>query len=74
MSITEDYVSFETAKLLYEKGFDLHFYSDWYVDYDNSDWVDDVSEEDEENGSIIINQYHYPLITHQMASKFIRKV
>ena len=74
MNITEDYVSVETAKLLDKRGFDLLFCNNWHIDYDNSDWMDDVSEEDKENGTIIINQYHYPLITHQMAMKWLREV
>ena len=68
--ITEDYVSFETAKLLKEKGFDLsEFHGKWAIDYDNIPRDENTSE-----GEIIIAEWHYPLITLQMAMKWLREV
>ena len=67
--ITEDYVSFETAKLLKEKGFDLsEFHGKWAIDYDNI-----PRDEDTPEGEIIIAEWHYPLITLQMAMKWLRE-
>ena len=67
--ITEDYVSFETAKLLKEKGFDLsEFYGKWAIDYDNI-----PHDENNTEGEIIIAEWHYPLITLQIAMKWLRK-
>ena len=67
--VTEDYVSWQVAKMLAEKGFDLlHFYGDWYTDFDN---VED--EEDNPEGMIRITEYHYPLITIQRTEKWLRK-
>lgn len=67
--ITEDYVSFETAKLLKEKGFDLsEFCGKWAIDYDNiPQYVDNP------NGEIIVAEWQYPLITLQTARKWLRK-
>ena len=65
--ITEDYVSFETAKLLKEKGFPLPStnFEDWaFCMYD-------------ENGKIQWGCYHpywYARVTLQMAMKWLRKV
>ena len=68
--ITEDYVSLETAKLLKEKGFDLsEFRGKWAIDYDNI--PQDV---DDSDGEIIVAEWHYPLITLQMAMKWIQEV
>lgn len=69
--ITEDYVSFETAKLMHDKGFNLaEFHGQWAIDYDN---VPRTDEEDLE-GKIIVAEWQYPLITHQMAMKWLREV
>lgn len=68
--VTEDYVSFETAKLMHDKGFNLaEFHGRWAIDYDN---VPDTEEEDPE-GKIIVAEWQYPLITIQMAMKWLRK-
>ena len=73
--ITEDYISWKTAKLMKVKGFDiLHFYGDWYHDFDNTEWMKEISEEDKERGAIIINEYSFPLVTLQMAMKWLREV
>ena len=67
--VTEDYVSWQVAKMLAEKGFDLlHFYGYWYTDFDN---VED--EEDKPEGVIKITEHYYPLITIQRAEKWLRK-
>ena len=77
--ITEDYVSFETAKLLKEKGFD--YYPDgsyWLIDANNVmywvseigayDYVDNPTERFQrpKNG--------YRLVTQAMAMKWLREV
>lgn len=68
--VKEDYVSFETSKLLKEKGFDLSkFYGKWAIDYDNIPHNENNTE-----GEIIITEWHYPLITIQMAMKWLREV
>ena len=67
--ITEDYVSFETAKLLKEKEFDeATLGGEWAIDYDN------VPDEDFPEGEIIVAEWQYPLITLQMAMKWLREV
>ena len=68
--ITEDYVSFETAKLMHDKGFNLaEFHGRWAIDYDN---VPNTDEEDLD-GKIIVAEWQYPLITIQMAMKWLRE-
>lgn len=64
--ITEDYVSFETAKLLKEKGFKPpHDYRKWlpnmYTDNDEIKWS-------------VWSDDWYPRITLQMATKWLREV
>ena len=72
--IEEDYLSVDVVRLLVERGFDLsEFHGDWYTDYGNTEWMNEVSEEDKEKGTIIINQYQYPLIPLQIAIKWLRK-
>lgn len=67
VSISEDYISFETAKLLKEKGFPLKStnFKDWvFCMYD-------------ENGGIQWGCYHpdwYARVTLQMAMKWLREV
>ena len=67
--ITEDYVTFETAKLLKEKGFDecchLHYH---YVEpfdrwFQTSEYIDSR-----------FKKYYYPCPTLQMAMKWLREV
>lgn len=64
--LCEDYVSFETAKLLKEKGFDLHNANELYIEY-------------KDGYCVINNPYtkHYctdefPKATLQMALKWLR--
>ena len=62
--ITEDYVSFETAKLLKEKGFDerpLFHYDDC-----GQFWV--------QGGYDKTKKWHFPAPTFQMAMKWLREV
>ena len=63
--ITEDYVSFEVAKLLKEKGFDEKC-SQWYV-----------ANEPQEGlvvGGFGENQFYINAPTHQMAMKWLREI
>ena len=66
--ITEDYVSFEIAKLLKEKGFDERGLCVYTVEeerfYTFGDWV--------ENSCLLPNLISAP--THQMALKWLREV
>lgn len=64
MNITEDYVSFEVAKLLKEKGFDERCRNSYNL----------------EGKFYVHTQWHYPITTigyvaptHQMAMKWLRK-
>ena len=66
--ITEDYVSFECAKLLKEKGFDEPCYTYWYEDEiffgpDNDSY---------RNSTLNVDCYACP--TLQMAMKWLREV
>lgn len=67
--ITEDYVSFETAKLLKEKGFDWECIG-YYVDYEPNDVK--YSFLGETNSTWESRCYSAP--TLQMAMKWLRKV
>lgn len=67
--ITEDYVSYETAKLLKEKGFNEHCHT-WQRENENINYCDiplDYSDMFEEH-----NEYLVP--TYQMAMKWLREV
>ena len=64
--ITEDYVSFEIAKLLKEKGFD-EFTDECYVD--NEEWVGPTSRKNSE-----LDDNHISRPTLQMAMKWLREV
>jgi len=67
--ITEDYVSFETAKRLKEKGFDEKcraFYALWF------DEVEGPKEDEAENWNIEPKYFSAP--TLQMAMKWLREV
>ena len=78
--ITEDYVSFETAKLLKEKGFDLYKVREWVakpqdkntLERDLFPTLEDFIES-EDFVELPITSYHYPLITLQMAMKWLRE-
>jgi hypothetical protein len=73
--ITEDYVSFEIAKLLKEKGFDVNVINSWHiVPLETCDVVDlekvlcgDINEPE-------YTEDYYPMITLQMAMKWLREV
>ena len=68
--VTEDYVSFETAKLMHDKGFNLaEFHGRWAIDYDNVP----ITDEEDPDGKIIVAEWQYPLITLQMAMKWLRE-
>lgn len=66
--ITEDYVSFETAKLLKEKGFDSNTYA-YYEDEDNPNISLHASKAINWNKTEFISKP-----TLQMAMKWLRKV
>lgn len=62
-TITEDYVSFETAKLLKEKGFNDELCHMWYnIRKDVGYYLSSVGVKN-----------HLPAPTHQMAMKWLRK-
>jgi hypothetical protein len=65
--ITEDYVSFETAKLLKEKGFDRYPLFPCYQE-DNGKFIDTPTTLD------TINYCFIPASTLQMAMKWLREV
>ena len=62
--ITEDYVSFETAKLLKEKGFDIHSYASIEVFGGNTYEV---------NGEWITPKENTTIPTLQLAMKWLRE-
>lgn len=62
-TITEDYVSFETAKLLKEKGFDLNMSPKWY----------NPNAEDPNYVSPVGLEGGLPALTLQMACKWLRE-
>lgn len=67
--ITEDYVSFETAKLLKEKGFDEKCFFCW----------DDITETNRISKLMVCNnsellEHYYAMPTLQMAMKWLREV
>ena len=67
-AITEDYVSYEVAKLLKEKGFDeciFEFYEGNKIKYARNGKGFRLSELD--------SDIYYPHITHQMAMKWLRE-
>ena len=69
--IAEDYVSFETAKLLLEKGYPFNDCWNWYIDFDN---ISSHNDDDEGDGEVEINECHYPLISLGVAMKWLREV
>ena len=60
--ITEDYVSFEIAKLLKEKGFEQHKCQHSYTSKGEFKWSDDL------------DPYECAAPTHQMAMKWLREM
>lgn len=65
VTITEDYVSFEIAKLLKEKGFDEEC-SRWYVANEPQEGVVEKGFGE--------NQFYINAPTHQMAMKWFRDI
>ena len=77
--ITEDYVSYETAKLLKEKGFEYNpDESYWLIDADNKMyWISRISAYDYVDApteSFQRPKNGYRLITQAMAMKWLREV
>ena len=68
--ITEDYVSFEVAKLLKEKGFDESII-EFYVG--NEDTIKYAHNKDGFRLSELNGDFYYPHITHQMTMKWLRE-
>lgn len=67
--ITEDYVSFDIAKLLLEKGYPFNDCWHWCIDFDN---ISSPNDDDEGDGEVEINECHYPLISIGVAMKWLR--
>lgn len=69
-TLTEDYVSFETAKLLRKKGFDEPCRS-YFID--NTDYIDNIYSADEVT-DIQLGVCELLKPTHQMVMKWLREV
>ena len=69
--ITEDFVSFETAKLLKEKGFDAKCDS-CYVYFADDD-IRTLNLTHPKSAQLLIKD-RYPYVTHQMVMKWLREV
>ena len=67
--IEEDYVSFETAKLLKEKGFDKCCYLSYHYNESFGKWFKTSEYIDSR-----FKKYYYPCPTLQMAMKWLREV
>ena len=75
--ITEDYVSFETAKLLKEKGFNEKCRGGYHSEFDDNDnsvimleeWMAQLYNNDFEDETFLCSAP-----THQMAMKWLREV
>lgn len=65
--ITEDYVNYETAKLLKEKGFEV-------PSFNYEDWLFCMYDEDGKINYGCFSEDWYPRITLQMAMKWLREV
>ena len=79
--ITEDYVNFETTKLLKEKGFDLYEVREWVAESQDKSTLERDSFptfedfiESEDFVELPITSYHYPRITLQTAMKWLEEV
>ena len=70
-TITEDYVSFETAKLLKEKGFDVKC-NECYAYFADDDIR--VLNLEQRKPAQLLSENRYPCITLQMAMKWLREV
>ena len=69
--ITEDYVSFETSKLLKEKGFDVPCLAHWFIGTDRTFSISNTSQ----NWNEIKTDLDWlSCPTHQMAMKWLREV
>ena len=66
--IKEDYVSFEVAKLLKEKGFDSINIDLWYGSNGEMKYKEHYNLSDSEKKEYV------PCITHQMAMKWLREI
>ncbi len=71
--ITEDYVSFETAKLLKEKGFGFDAYVRSYYEKDKYRTKEEFSTNNE-LWNYNISRFRYSAPTLQMAMKWLREV
>ena len=67
--ITEDYVSFETAKLLKERGFDCECHGYFWIAKDGNAILDYSYSEMDSNADML----YYSAPTLQMAMKWLRK-
>ena len=73
-TITEDYVSFEVAKLLKEKGFDVKTINFWHIvpsETCNFNALEKIACVDINEPEYSEN--YYPMITLQMAMKWLRE-
>lgn len=68
--ITEDYVSFEVAKLLKKKGFDIETNTYYYA---TSEYTKNEMYKSPNNTNWNNNEYYYSAPTHQMAMKWLRE-
>ena len=68
--ITEDYVSFETAKLLKERGFDCECHRYFWIAKDGNAILDYSYSEMDSNADML----YYSAPTLQMAMKWLREV
>jgi len=73
--ITEDYVSFETAKLLKEKGFKGHSIITTYDKNAADAYIKELKEKHLTYSSDDpkLKEFYYTMPTHQMAMKWLRK-
>ena len=68
--IQEAYVSFETAKLLKEKGFDSDVRQYYY--FDDEDKQEHLCHDDREDNPNDFGEDYYSAPTHQMAMRWLR--
>jgi hypothetical protein len=75
-TITEDYVSFETAKLLKEKGFEGHSILTIYDKNAANAYIKELKEKHLPYSSDDpkLKEFYYTQPTHQMAMKWLREV
>ena len=70
-TITEDYVSFETAKLLKEKGFDWECLAHWFIGTERNF---SISKTPQNWNEVKTDLDWLSCPTHQMACKWLREV